>query len=243
MVLRSIIPLTTVLFAPPTLHPAKMRKSNHLDVLWLTVSQEVSARWLTGMHVSVWLGNWLQSWVKEVSLREFCSSFARQVSFSYHYIVQGYGPSHDRRHAKPSDDWDLPDSGVTDLREVRGLLSVKISSEIYAINFVHVYIWGILVDLFQSSLNHLIGHGAISEREVSVYCPLVLLTGLQHGFLEFLIRWWFDCWMQNNVGGKAVDDEEQNSMLTVICSQRDRFRQRLRETEEVCLLSWCDSFN
>lgn len=31
---------------------------------------------------------------------------------------------------------------------------------------------------------------------------------------------------------KANGDEEQNSMLQVICSQRDRFRQRLRETEE-----------
>lgn len=31
---------------------------------------------------------------------------------------------------------------------------------------------------------------------------------------------------------KGKEDEEQNSMLQVICSQRDRFRQRLRETEE-----------
>ncbi|MCO5583113.1 hypothetical protein L7F22_037021 [Adiantum nelumboides] len=31
---------------------------------------------------------------------------------------------------------------------------------------------------------------------------------------------------------KGKDDDEQNSMLQVICSQRDRFRQRLRETEE-----------
>ncbi|KAH7365061.1 hypothetical protein KP509_18G007100 [Ceratopteris richardii] len=31
---------------------------------------------------------------------------------------------------------------------------------------------------------------------------------------------------------KEAEDEEQNSMLQVICSQRDRFRQRLRETEE-----------
>lgn len=46
--------------------------------------------------------------------------------------VQGYGPSHDRRHTKQSDDWDLPDSGVTDLREVRDLLIEKILSEIYA---------------------------------------------------------------------------------------------------------------
>ena len=43
--------------------------------------------------------------------------------------------------------------------------------------------------------------------------------------------------MQQNGGGKAVDDDDQNSMLAVICSQRDRFRLRLRETEEVCLLS------
>lgn len=31
---------------------------------------------------------------------------------------------------------------------------------------------------------------------------------------------------------QGMVDEEQNSMLQVICSQRDRFRQRLRETEE-----------
>lgn len=31
---------------------------------------------------------------------------------------------------------------------------------------------------------------------------------------------------------RGTDHEEQNSMLQVICSQRDRFRQRLRETEE-----------
>lgn len=29
-------------------------------------------------------------------------------------------------------------------------------------------------------------------------------------------------------------DQEQNSMLKVICNQRDRFRARLQETEEVC---------
>jgi hypothetical protein len=29
-------------------------------------------------------------------------------------------------------------------------------------------------------------------------------------------------------------DQDQSSMLKVICSQRDRFRTRLRETEEVC---------
>lgn len=68
-------------------------------------------------------------------------------------ILKGYGPSHDRRHAKQSDDWDVPDSKPTDV-------------------------------------------------------------------------------MEQNGGGKGVDDDDQNSMLAVICSQRDRFRLRLRETEE-----------
>lgn len=72
-------------------------------------------------------------------------------------ILKGYGPSHDRRPTKHSDDWDLPDSGVTD------------SSE--------------------------------------------------------------------NGGSKGAGDEDQNSMLQVICSQRDRFRQRLRETEEELRIS------
>lgn len=30
-----------------------------------------------------------------------------------------------------------------------------------------------------------------------------------------------------------MPDQDQNSMLKVICNQRDRFRSRLRETEEV----------
>ncbi|XP_024370891.1 protein CASP isoform X3 [Physcomitrium patens] len=68
-------------------------------------------------------------------------------------IVKGYGPSHDRRPTKHSDDWDLPDSGIND------------SSE---------------------------------QHESS----------------------------------KGVGGEDRNSMLQVICSQRDRFRQRLRVTEE-----------
>ncbi|KAI5082808.1 hypothetical protein GOP47_0002551 [Adiantum capillus-veneris] len=49
-----------------------------------------------------------------------------------------------------------------------------------------------------------------------------------------------DDWALNELGAseiskhavKGKDDDEQNSMLQVICSQRDRFRQRLRETEE-----------
>uniref|UniRef100_A0A7I4CSF0 Protein CASP n=1 Tax=Physcomitrium patens TaxID=3218 RepID=A0A7I4CSF0_PHYPA len=68
-------------------------------------------------------------------------------------ILKGYGPSHDRRHVKQSDDWDLPDSVGSDMLDHSG-------------------------------------------------------------------------------SGKAADEDEQNSMLTVICSQRDRFRTRLRETEE-----------
>lgn len=31
----------------------------------------------------------------------------------------------------------------------------------------------------------------------------------------------------------SMPDQDQSSMLKVICSQRDRFRARLRETEEV----------
>lgn len=39
--------------------------------------------------------------------------------------------------------------------------------------------------------------------------------------------------LQHGGGGNTTGDEDENSMLKVICSQRDRFRQRLRETEEV----------
>lgn len=39
--------------------------------------------------------------------------------------------------------------------------------------------------------------------------------------------------LQHGGGGNNMGDEDENSMLKVICSQRDRFRQRLRETEEV----------
>jgi homeobox protein cut-like len=31
-------------------------------------------------------------------------------------------------------------------------------------------------------------------------------------------------------------DQDQSSMLKVICNQRDRFRARLRETEEACYM-------
>uniref|UniRef100_A0A2P2M2E6 Protein CASP n=1 Tax=Rhizophora mucronata TaxID=61149 RepID=A0A2P2M2E6_RHIMU len=52
----------------------------------------------------------------------------------------------------------------------------------------------------------------------------------------------FDDWDLSESGGtelsentdhKHVSDQDQSSMLKVICSQRDRFRTRLRETEEV----------
>jgi hypothetical protein len=39
--------------------------------------------------------------------------------------------------------------------------------------------------------------------------------------------------LEHGGGGNTTGDEDENSMLKVICSQRDRFRQRLRETEEV----------
>ncbi|KAF2298763.1 hypothetical protein GH714_026805 [Hevea brasiliensis] len=51
----------------------------------------------------------------------------------------------------------------------------------------------------------------------------------------------FDDWDLSEAGGaeltenadqKHVSDQDQNSMLKVICNQRDRFRTRLRETEE-----------
>jgi homeobox protein cut-like len=38
--------------------------------------------------------------------------------------------------------------------------------------------------------------------------------------------------LEHGGGGNTMGDEDENSMLKVICSQRDRFRQRLRETEE-----------
>lgn len=41
--------------------------------------------------------------------------------------------------------------------------------------------------------------------------------------------------MQQHESSKGVGGEDRNSMLQVICSQRDRFRQRLRVTEEVSL--------
>lgn len=41
------------------------------------------------------------------------------------------------------------------------------------------------------------------------------------------------CLKQNAEQKHAISDQDQNSMLKVICNQRDRFRSRLRETEEV----------
>ena len=37
----------------------------------------------------------------------------------------------------------------------------------------------------------------------------------------------------------VYSEQDQNSMLKVICNQRDRFRTRLRETEEVFCSSFC----
>lgn len=39
--------------------------------------------------------------------------------------------------------------------------------------------------------------------------------------------------VQNTDQKRMPSDQDQNSMLKVICNQRDRFRARLRETEEV----------
>ena len=41
---------------------------------------------------------------------------------------------------------------------------------------------------------------------------------------------------QNAEQRRAPADLDQSSMLKVICNQRDRFRARLRETEEVYIL-------
>lgn len=38
---------------------------------------------------------------------------------------------------------------------------------------------------------------------------------------------------QSSEQRRAASDQDQSSMLKVICNQRDRFRARLRETEEV----------
>lgn len=40
--------------------------------------------------------------------------------------------------------------------------------------------------------------------------------------------------IQNAEQRRPPADVDQSSMLKVICNQRDRFRARLRETEEVC---------
>lgn len=45
----------------------------------------------------------------------------------------------------------------------------------------------------------------------------------------------FKCFLgQNSEQRRAPADLDQSSMLKVICNQRDRFRARLQETEEVC---------
>lgn len=97
----------------------------------------------------------------DANVRELEAKFAQQKALIVKLeedIHKGYGPSHDRRPTKQSNDWDLPESGAND------------SSE-------------------------------------------------------------------HNGGSKGAGDEDQNSMLQVICSQRDRFRQRLRETEEELRIS------
>lgn len=46
--------------------------------------------------------------------------------------------------------------------------------------------------------------------------------------------------MEQNTDQKQVSaDQDQSSMLKVICNQRDRFRARLRETEEVRCSPFC----
>jgi homeobox protein cut-like len=43
---------------------------------------------------------------------------------------------------------------------------------------------------------------------------------------------------QNTDQKHVFSDQDQSSMLKVICNQRDRFRARLSETEEVFILSF-----
>ncbi|GAA0159663.1 homeodomain transcription factor [Lithospermum erythrorhizon] len=59
------------------------------------------------------------------------------------------------------------------------------------------------------------------------YMELALLT---YGFIVCFMGCFF---LEQNAEHKnATMDQDQNSMLKVICSQRDRFRTRLQETEE-----------
>lgn len=44
--------------------------------------------------------------------------------------------------------------------------------------------------------------------------------------------------LQGSDTRQASADQDQSSMLKVICNQRDRFRARLRETEEVYLMNF-----
>ena len=64
------------------------------------------------------------------------------------------------------------------------------------------------------------------ERSNAVFLSFALLSCLRHSFLLFLIRWKWDWWMQQNGAGKAVDDDDQNSMLAMIISGCDYGRRR-----------------
>jgi homeobox protein cut-like len=52
-------------------------------------------------------------------------------------------------------------------------------------------------------------------------------------FLRFMCAFY----LQGSDPRHASADQDQSSMLKVICNQRDRFRARLRETEEVYLMN------
>lgn len=97
---------------------------------------------------------------------------------------QGYGPSHDRWHAKQVEDWDLPDSGVTDLREVSGLLGLKISNKYTLRNLYLSRCGGYYLAFFitSQSVFWTFGCGYVFRTG----CFWFLLFVLRHGFLAFL---------------------------------------------------------
>ena len=95
--------------------------------------------------------------------------------------------------------------------------------------------------------------GVTEQSEVLLFDLFYTSHVVSHATF-FLSFFWFSFY-------KAMDqkhvpsDQDQSSMLKVICSQRDRFRARLRETEEVTgvhledslssvsSISWLNSLN
>lgn len=92
-----------------------------------------------------------------------------------------------------------------------------------------------------------------SSFVASVYALKFLFCIVLHFFevlTDAIIILWWNIYLHNltfkiilllqhqNVDQRHALDQDQSSMLKVICSQRDRFRTRLRETEEVCYYSY-----